>query len=123
MYPYQKQRVAARKTLLNRDDVVRFDEVPDFIVDSFFGSCTYKNRLITTTFGYVNGISIDQLLGLCRWKDTKNAEKEKMKQLYKTFDGTRYQQTYYSYNVHKKLVMFLNGDVRKYGKRITTRVQ
>lgn len=118
MYPYQKQRVAARKRLLNRDDVIRFDEVPDFIVDAFFGSCTYKNRLITTVFGYVNGISAEQLISLNHWNDVKEVEKEKIKQLYISFNGPRYQQQYYSYNVHTKLVIFLNGDIRKFGKRL-----
>lgn len=97
--------------------MIRFDEVPDFIVDAFFGSCTYKNILTTTTFGYLNGISMEQLMTLCRWKDTKNREKEKMKQLYDSYEKSHYQQKYYSYNVMMKLVMFLNGDIRSFGER------
>ncbi len=119
MYRYQKERVAARKRLLNRKDVMRFDEVLDFIVDSFFGSCTYKNRLITSLFGYVNGISMDQLLSLNYWRDTKDVERTKIRQLYTSFEGQRYQEQYYSYNVHRKLVTFLNSDVRKFGKRVS----
>lgn len=118
MFPYQKQRVAARKRLLNREDVTRFDEVPDFIVDAFFGSCTYKNRLLTAVFGYVNGLSVDQLLSLNHWNDMKEIEMEKIKKLYDSFEGPRYQQEYYSYNVHQKLVVFLNGDVRKFAVRL-----
>lgn len=118
MYKYQEKRVAARKKLLNREDIIRFDEVPGFIIDSFFGSCTYKKRLIAGTFGYVNGISIEQLLVLCRWNDTKKVEVVKMKNLYTMFEATRDQPKYYSYNVHEKLVIFLNGDVRKFGKHV-----
>lgn len=118
MHPFQTQRVAARKRLLNREDVTRFDEVPDFIVDAFFGSCTYKSRLVTAVFGYVNGLSVDQLLSLNHWNDVKEMEKEKIKKLYVSFEGPRYQQQYYSYNVHQKLVVFLNGDVRKFGVRL-----
>lgn len=118
MHPFQKQRVAARKRLLNRRDIIRFDEVPDFIVDAFFGSCTYKTRLITASFGYMNGISPDQLLSLNRWTDAKPHEFEKVKKLYLAFEGPRYQFEYYSYNVHRRLVMYFNGDIRKFGKRI-----
>lgn len=123
MFPFQQKRVAARKLLLNREDIIRFDEVPDFIVDAFFGSCTFHKRLLTATFGFVNGISIDQLLGACRWNDTKQTEKEKMKKLYIAFESAHYQETYYSYNVHYKLVMFLNGDLRKCGKRVSKKEQ
>lgn len=57
------------------------DDVPDVVIDSFFG-----NRLITATFGFVNGISIDQLFVLYRCNDTEKAEEEKMKKLYTTCD-------------------------------------
>src|ERR1700704_2275843 len=46
MFKFQKQCVAARKLLLNRDDATRFDDVPDFIVYSFFGSCTNSRTII-----------------------------------------------------------------------------
>ena len=87
MFRYQVQRVAARKKLLNRFDFIRFDDVLNFIIDSFFGSCTYKSRLLTDTFGWLNGLHIDQLLELCRWNDTKAAENGKMKSLYTTFES------------------------------------
>ena len=114
MFTFQSQRVAARKRLLNRYDVISFDEVPEFIVDAFFGSCTYKSRLITTTFGFLNGINVDLLISLVRWHDLRQTEVRKMEILYETF----LKQNYYSYNVHYKQVMFLNGDIRKFGKRI-----
>lgn len=118
MFKFQKQRVEARKTLLNRADVIAFESVPDHIVDSFFGSCSYKNRLIVTTFGFLNGIHIDQLLELIRWKDTSETDRRKMIAVYKDFEKPRYMTSYYSYSVHHKCVMFFNGDVRKFGKRI-----
>ena len=46
MFKFQEQRVKARKILLNKADVITFDNVPDHIVDAFFGTCSYKNRLI-----------------------------------------------------------------------------
>lgn len=118
MFKFQKQRVNARKILLNRSDQINFDSVPDFIVDAFFGSCTYKNRLIVTTFGYLNGIYVDDLLKLTKWTDTTEAEKSKVKRLYLDYETPRYRENYYSFNVHNQLVMYLNGDIRKHGKRI-----
>lgn len=119
MFKFQKKRVVARKLLLNRFDIITFDSVPDHIVDAFFGSCSYKNRLIVTTFGFLNGIDAQQLLDLTRWNDTTESEKRKVIALYKDFEKPQYMNNYYSYNVHHKLVMFLNGDIRKFGKRIS----
>lgn len=115
MFKFQKQRTNARK---NRCDVISFDNVPDHIVDAFFGSCTYKNRLIVATFGFLNGVDVEQSIAMTHWKDTRNDERMKMIALYKDFEKPRYMENYYSYNVHRKLVMFLNGDIRKFGKRI-----
>lgn len=119
MFKFQKERVAARKRFLNRLDVITFDNVPEHIVDAFFGSCSYKNRLIVLTFAYLNGLHVDQVFLLVQWKDISQSERNKMFALYKDFEKPQYKNNYYSYNVHHQLVMFLNGDVRKYGKRIT----
>lgn len=118
MFKFQKARVNARKILLNRSDVISFDNVPDHIVDAFFGSCSYKNRLIVATFGFLNGIHVEQLFNLARWKDTRESERRKLRALYQDFEKPRYMNNYYSYDVHHRLVMFLNGDVRKFGQRI-----
>lgn len=119
MFKFQKQRVKARKILLNRFDVIGFESVPDHIVDAFFGHCSYKNRLLVTAFGFLNGIHIEQLLQLIRWKDTEEVDRRKMAALYRDFGKPNYMNKYYSYSVHHKIVMYFNGDVRKYGKRIT----
>lgn len=85
MFKFQKQRVQARKIFLHRFDVITFDDVQEHIVDAFFGSCTYLNRLITLTFGYLNGLHIDQLFQLVQWKDMKQTERNKMIALYADF--------------------------------------
>lgn len=118
MFKFQKQRVEARKRFLNRFDITSFQSVPDHIVDAFYGACDYKNRLIVLTFGYLNGLHIDQVFQLIQWKDVTQTDRNKMVALYKDFEKERYQMNYYSYNVHHKLVMFLDGKVRKFGKRI-----
>lgn len=115
MFKFQKQRVEARKLFLNRFDIINFDDVPDHIVDAFYGSCTYHNRLIVSTFGYLNGLDMNQIFELGRWKDMKPLEKNKILVLYQDFEKPRYKNDYYSYNVHHKIVMYLNGDSRKYG--------
>lgn len=105
MFKFQKQRVQARKRFLNHFDIINFHHAPDHIVDAFYGSCTYYNRLIVSTFAYVNGLHIDQVFELVRCKDMSANEKNKMIALYKNFEDTRFKNNYY-------------GDVRKYGKRI-----
>lgn len=118
MFKYQKERVEARKRFLNRFDAINFDCVPEHIVDAFYGSCSYKNRLIVLTFSYLNGLHMEQVFQLVQWKDMKQSERMKMNALYGDFRKSHYKNNYYSYNVHYGLVMFLNGDVRKFGKRL-----
>lgn len=119
-FKFQKQRVEARKRLLNGMDVINFDNVPEHIVDAFFGSCTYHNRLLVTTFGYLNGIAMDQLFQLIRWTDMRPNEENKVVVLYQDFGKEPYKNNYYSYNVHQKLVMYLNGEIRMFGNRIVS---
>lgn len=118
MFKFQRQRCEARKRFLNRFDIISFNTVPDHIVDGFYGSCNYKNRLIVLTFGFLNGLHIEQLFELIQWKDVTRSDQNKMIALYNDFEKPRYKTNYYSYNVHHKLVMYLNGDIRKFGVRI-----
>lgn len=118
MFRFQKQRVESRRRFLNRFDAISFENVPEHIVDAFYGLCCYKSRLIVLTFGYLNGLHIEQLFQLMQWKDISQSDRNTMIALYNDFEKPRYRTNYYSYNVHHKLVMFLNGDVRKCGKRI-----
>lgn len=118
MHPFQENRVKARKILLENIDVIAFRNVPDFIVDSFFGDCTHKNRLLVCVFSYLNGISKYQLFQLIRWKDFNQKNRNKIEMLLLDLERPEYQAKYYSYNVHHGMVMFLNGEIRKYGQRI-----
>lgn len=80
------------------------------------------NQLIICTFGYLNGIEIDLLISLIRWKDINENRKRKIKALYKDFETKpEYRERYYSFNVGHKLVMFLNGDILKFGQRIVVK--
>lgn len=114
----EKNRLKARTILLNKNDIINFNSVPDFIIDCFFGESTYKSRLIVTTFGFVNGISPAQLLLLLRWKRFGLSGKRKIESLYEWLQNPNNGRHYYSYSVVRKLVIFCNGDVRKHGKRI-----
>ncbi len=108
-----------RKYILNEKDIISFNNVPQFIIDSFFGKCNYKNRLLVSTFCYLNGIAIDQLFELVQWTDTSKQDKEKIRHhFYTYFKLERYQQQYYSFNVHHGSVMYLNGDLRRFGSRV-----
>lgn len=118
MSNFEAKRTEARKILLNRADLTNFTTVPAFIVDAFFGPCDYKKRMLCCTFGFLNGIDADNLLTLVRWSDTKKEDKAKVKALYLDFEKPNYQSKYYSYNIHYRRVCFLNGDLRKNGRRI-----
>lgn len=112
------KRTEARKILLNRSDVTSFSTVPSFIIDAFFGPCDYKKRMLCCTFGFLNGVDADQLLTIVRWTDTKKEDVGKVKALYLDFEKPEYRSKYYSYNIHFRRVMFLNGDLRKNGTRV-----
>ena len=38
-----------------------FSKVPSFIIDAFFSNIEYKERLLVTTFCFLNGISLEQM--------------------------------------------------------------
>lgn len=119
MYPFEEQRVKARKRLLNRLDIITFDSVPNFIVNCFFGESSYHSQLIVCTYGYLNDIEINLLISFVRWTDLNEKRLRKMKVLYLDFEAKpQYREKYYSFNVVRRLVMFLNGDIRMCGKRI-----
>lgn len=112
----QKNKLAARRTVLQRKDLVDFTYVPDFIINSFFGSCNYKNRLHVSTFCYVNGINFEGLLKLIHWNDVRDCEIQKVKSLMTVdYEKDQYRQKYYSYCTRRKLVVYLNGNVRYFG--------
>jgi len=75
-----------------------------------------NKRMIACTFCYLNGMSPYQLFQLNRWSDFKQVDRNKIEKLLRDFAQPAYQARYYSYNVHYGLVMFLNGDIRKYSK-------
>lgn len=61
-------------------------------------------------FGYLNG-------ALIRWNDFSEVTKRKIISLYRNFENPPYQATYYSFNIHHGIVMYLNGDIRRFGIR------
>ena len=118
MFRFEAQCLGARKRLLNRFDITNFDNVPGFIVNAFFGDSSYRNRLIVCTFGFLNGIAINQLISLIRWRDMNATRIKKLRNLYNDFETkAEYRIRYYSFNVGRNLVMFLNGDIRKFAKK------
>jgi hypothetical protein len=59
-----------------------FDNVPGFIIEAFFGDYNNKNILLVATFGYLNGIQIDVLLSIVKWKQVTLKDINKLKALY-----------------------------------------
>ncbi len=113
----------SQKQTLDDKDIINFTDVPEFIIQSFFGKCTYKSRLLVSTFCYLNGISMDQLFELVQWSDTSKQDESKIRHLYYCFELDRYKEKYYSYNVHRRMVMYLNGDLRRFGCRVPQKRQ
>lgn len=114
-----KKKNEARKKLLNRFDVLSFDKVPQYIVEAFFGVGCYKERMIVTVFGYVNGLSIDQIFSLIRWKNFTDKKKMKMIALFNLYlPLQRYQVKYYSYCVRRGAQVFCDGTLRINGNRL-----
>lgn len=112
MFRFEKERLAARRRLLNGFDITNFDSVPDFIINAFFGNSSYKSQLLVCTFGFLNGIEVELLISLLRWTQFTEAKKVKIRSLYRCFENSSYQGRYYSYNVHHNAVMYLNGVFR-----------
>lgn len=113
----QKQRInnnrlAAYKILLNKKDAENFDQVPKFIVESFFGRSSYKKRLIVTSFGFLNGISPYQLSNLIYWTPRRRKDWDKCQALYSYYQSPQIAQRYWSFHRSSGLVRFLDGKIR-----------
>jgi hypothetical protein len=109
----------AQRLRLDSFDIVTFDRVPHFIVEAFFGKCTYKKRILVSIFGYLNGILPESILEMVQWKDKEKSDVDKVQQLMTKYLPTvEYQQRYYSYNIITGTVMYLDGKLRLHGKRI-----
>lgn len=106
-FRFETQRLTARRKLLNRAEVMTFDGVPGFIVNSFFDGYSCRNQLLVSTFGFLNGISVDSLFSIIRWKDLTAERKKRIRDLYERYLDPAYQARYYSFNVHHKSVTTL----------------
>lgn len=118
MFPFEEQRLIARKKLLNSKDFLSFDKVPGFIINSFFGKCDYISRLIVVTFCVLNGLSPFQCFELCRFKDMSKVKLDKIISLYNYIKSEENRSRFYSYCVFYNKVLYINGDLRLNGKRI-----
>jgi hypothetical protein len=116
----QKNRIKAMKRRLTSYDFCSFNNVPNFIVEAFFGKCTYSKRLIASTFGYLNGILLEQVIEMQQWTDITISDRNKMDDLMNNyFKQPRYRSKYYSFEIIRGLVCYLDGTVRYYGRRLT----
>ena len=70
-------------------------------------------------FGFINGLSYDQLISILFWKPRRQSDDDKIKYLYDiTFEKERYRKEYYSYSVIRNAVVFIDGTLRLYGRRV-----
>jgi hypothetical protein len=108
----RKNKLEARRRLLNGADVGNFSSVPEFIVDSFFDEPSYKKRLIVSAFCFLNGIAPDCLESVIHWSPRRTKDHEKCVQLYAYFSTPDIAKKYWSYHVSSGLVRFLDGSIR-----------
>lgn len=116
MFRFYEQRLNARKIRLNTFDILDFSKVPNFIIDAFFGNINYKDRLFIATFCFLNGISSDrmeEILKRTHYHSIDPIKIAKLVYLHNDFRLGKYLDKYYSYNVIKGLVMYLNGTVKR----------
>lgn len=103
-----------------RLDFSLFTRVPDYVIDIFFGESSYINRMQVVCFALVNGIGVDHLLSVIRWRDINNiAVQRKVRGVYRWLSDVNNprRSEYYAFSVITNQVEFLNGDVRYYGRR------
>lgn len=113
----ERNKVRARKILLNKSDILSFSNVPPFIINAFFGKWSYKSQLTVTTFAFVNGISEYQLFSLIKWKPFTKTDQLKIINFFHWLENPINSHKYFSYNVALSTVVYCNGDIRKYGVR------
>lgn len=116
---FEKKRLEARRRYLGHLDIVDCRYVPDFIIEAFFGESTYKKRLVVSTFAYTNGINMHNLLRMIKWTgDTTQALRKIQDLIENYFTKEEYRKKYYSYNVNRRCVIFLDGKLCWYGQRV-----
>lgn len=113
-----QRRTNARRILLTRQDMCDFSDVPENIVDCFFGCCSYYKRLIVTTFGFINGINPYNLLRLVRWIDISNSDVAKVERLFMDLKKEPYRYKYRSYSVYSHCYEYCNGDLLFNGRKV-----
>lgn len=110
----KKKRLEAMKRRLSSYDFCCFHNVPDFIIEAFYGKCTYKKRLMVSSFAYLNGITFEQTIEMQQWIDYSDADVKKIKNLMLVyFQKDSYKNRYYSFEVIRGLVCYLNGNVKQ----------
>lgn len=116
----EHNKIQAMKRRLSSYDYCTFWNVPNFIIEAFYGNCSYRKRLIVSTFGYVNGTTFEQIVEMNQWRYFTNVQKKIIEDLIKVwFEKPEYRRRYYSYEVIRGLVVYLDGKVRYNGRRFS----
>lgn len=110
------KKISAMRRRLNSFDVCSFEKVPSFIVECFFDQSCYKTRGIVSCFGFLNGISSEDLIRMLHWPLVLRSDRRKIIDIYNYLkDNGR---EYYSYCSLTGQVMYCNGDLRIKGRRV-----
>ena len=114
-----EKKLEARRRRLNHFDVTDFSRVPPHIVNAFFGDGSYRSRLFVTTFAFINGLTLDQLLRMLHWRPFTLEDRGKISDLFLNYlPKPEYGRKYYSYNTTLNLMIFCDGCLRINGERV-----
>jgi len=115
----EANKLEARRRNLQRFDLTDFSRVPAHIINSFYDRPSYLKRLFVSVFAYINGLSYDQLISILFWKPRRQSDDDKIKYLYDvTFKKERYMKEYFSYSTIRNAVVYIDGALRLYGRRV-----
>lgn len=94
--------------------------VPDYVYRAMFGEKNYRNRLVIAVFCFINGIHIQHMIRILldlphRFASQFNIKLPNSQQirqitdLWKDFEEGKYLDKYYGFDVHRNIVVYLNG--------------
>lgn len=107
---FAPQRRSAQRRLLNRLDILNWDDAPDYVIDAIFDThCSYRNRHIVTIFCYLNAIQKYQMNEIVRWRDYTASKRRKVDQLWVDCEREPYRSQWYGYCTLDRRVCYLNG--------------
>lgn len=78
----EANKLEAWRRSLQRFDLVDLLRISAHIINAFYDRPSYLRWLLLAVFGYINGLSYDQLVSILFWKPRRQSDDDKIKYLY-----------------------------------------